>query len=124
MHDTPFYTGPADPDEIDIEDVHEALEFLIAIGPDPEDDDNDIDTYEDYKAYMAPFSQDIARAIATLRGAAAAPNAPGDAGRVLRPHERRALFRYSRDVSHRHPGPAGCLESRRAMAEVGRRPAD
>lgn len=68
MCDTPSYAGSANPQDIGLEDVHDALEFLIAIEPDPDDDDNDIDTYEDYKAYMAPFSQDIDRAMATLRG--------------------------------------------------------
>lgn len=65
MPATPSYTGPADPNEIDVNDVHEALEFLVAIEPDPNDDDNDIDTVEDYEAHMAPFSQDVGRAMAT-----------------------------------------------------------
>lgn len=68
MCDAPSYAGPANPQGIDVQDVHDALEFLIAIEPDPNDDDNDIDTVEDYEAYMAPFSQDVGRAMATLRG--------------------------------------------------------
>jgi hypothetical protein len=67
MPDIPSYAGPADPNDIDAEDVHDALEFLIDIEPDPEDDDNDIDTVEDYDAYMEPFSQDVGRAMTTLR---------------------------------------------------------
>lgn len=70
MPAAPSYAGPADPIEIAAEDVHEALAFLIAIEPDP-DDDSDIDTVEDYEAYMAPFSRDIDRAMATLRRYAA-----------------------------------------------------
>ena len=66
MTDTPAYPGPDDRNEIGIEDVHGALAFLIAIEPDP--DDNDIESGEDYEAYIAPFQADIARAMATLRG--------------------------------------------------------
>jgi hypothetical protein len=67
MRTTPSYVGPVNPNEIGAEDVHEVLEFLITIEPHPDDDDNDIDTVEDYEAYMAPFSGDIDRAMATLR---------------------------------------------------------
>jgi negative regulator of genetic competence, sporulation and motility len=67
MADIPTYAGPADSNAVDEDDVHEALEYLIAIEPDPDDDDLDIDTSEDYEAYMAQFQPDIARAIATLR---------------------------------------------------------
>jgi hypothetical protein len=67
MPETRSYAGPADPSDIDVEDVHEVLQFLIAIEPDPDDDDIDIATVEDYDAYMVPFSQDIDRAMATLR---------------------------------------------------------
>jgi hypothetical protein len=67
MPNTRSYADPADPNDIDAEDVHEALEFLVAIEPYPDDDDIDIDTVEDYDAYIVQFSQDIDRAMATLR---------------------------------------------------------
>ena len=69
MTDTPIYAGPADPTAVGEDDVHESLEYLIAIEPDPDDDD--IDTSEDYEAYMAQFQPDITRAMAALRAFAA-----------------------------------------------------
>ena len=66
MTATPGYAGPADPNEIGVDDVHDALTFLIAIEPDPDDDD--IDSGEAYEGYIARFQADIARAMATLRG--------------------------------------------------------
>jgi len=71
MADTPTYAGPADSNAVDEDDVHEALEYLIAIEPDPDDEDLDIDTSEGYEAYMAQFLPDITRAMATLRAFAA-----------------------------------------------------
>jgi len=71
MADMPIYAGPADSNAVDGDDVHEALEYLVAIEPDPDDDDLDIDTSEDYEAYMAQFLHDITRAMATLRAFAA-----------------------------------------------------
>jgi hypothetical protein len=65
MTDTSTYVGPADPNAVGEDDVHEALEYLIAIEPDPDDDD--IDTSEDYESHMAQFEPDITRAMATLR---------------------------------------------------------
>jgi hypothetical protein len=65
MNYNPTYAGPADPDAVGEDDVHEALAFLVAIEPDPDDDD--IDSSEDYEAYMARFQPDIERAMATLR---------------------------------------------------------
>jgi hypothetical protein len=62
MHDEPHYLGPAEPDVINEEDAHEALEFLIAIEPDPDDDE-----IEGYDEHMAPVKDDIGRAMATLR---------------------------------------------------------
>lgn len=69
MTDIPMYAGPTDPTAVGDDDVHEALEYLIGIEPDPDDDD--IDTSEDYEAYMARFLPDITRAMATLRAFAA-----------------------------------------------------
>jgi len=71
MADTPTYAGPADSNAVDEDDVHEALEYLIAIEPDPDDDDLDIDTSEDYEASMARFLPGIRCAMATLRAFAA-----------------------------------------------------
>ena len=69
MTDPPVYASPADPTAVGEDDVHEALEYLIGIEPGPNDDD--IDTSEDYEAYMARFQPDNTRAIATLRAFAA-----------------------------------------------------
>jgi len=69
MTDTPTYAGPADLTKVYEDDVHQALAFLIAIEPDPDDDD--IESCEDYEAYMAQVQPDITRAMATLRGFAA-----------------------------------------------------
>jgi hypothetical protein len=69
MTGTPIYAGPADPTAVGDDDVHEALEYLIAIEPHPDDDA--IDTSEDYEAYMAQFQHDITRAMVTLRAFAA-----------------------------------------------------
>lgn len=69
MTDTPIYAGPADPTAIGEDDVHEALQYLIGIEPDPDDDD--IDTSEDYEASLAQFRPNITRAMATLRAFAA-----------------------------------------------------
>jgi hypothetical protein len=66
---TPTYAGPANPTAVGEDDVHEALEYLIDIEPDSDDDE--IDTPEDYEAYMAQFQPDITRAMATLRAFAA-----------------------------------------------------
>ena len=69
MTNIPMYTGPADPTAVGEDDVHEALEYLIGIEPDPDDDG--IDTSEDYEVCMVQFQPDITRAIATLRAFAA-----------------------------------------------------
>jgi hypothetical protein len=69
MTESPTYTGPADRSAIGEDDVHEALGFLIAIEPDPNDDE--IDSSKAYEAHMARFEPDIVRAIATLRAFAA-----------------------------------------------------
>jgi hypothetical protein len=65
MTDSAIYVGPTDPDAVGEDDVHQALEYLIAIEPGPDDDE--IDTSEDYEAYMAQFQPAITRAMATLR---------------------------------------------------------
>ncbi len=69
MTNTPSYAGPADTSSVSRDDVFEALDFLVEIEPDPEDDT--IDEYEDYYAYLAPWQADIDRAMATLRQYAA-----------------------------------------------------
>jgi hypothetical protein len=69
MTESPTYAGPADPSAVGDDDVHEALGFLIAIEPNPDDDD--IESSEDYEAHMAQFGPDIVRAMTTLRAFAA-----------------------------------------------------
>jgi hypothetical protein len=69
MTNTPRYAGRADPSAVSREDVFEALDFLVEIEPDPEDDT--IDEYEDYLAHLAPWQADIDRAMTTLRRYAA-----------------------------------------------------
>jgi hypothetical protein len=60
------YLGPDEPERLTEEDVRLALDFLVAIEPDPPPA-----TLEDYKAALAPFRQEIARAEWTLRNFAA-----------------------------------------------------
>ena len=55
------YAGP-DTDELTEDHVREALDFLVAIEPDPPPD-----TREDYEAQVGPHRQEIAEASATLR---------------------------------------------------------
>lgn len=65
MTDIRSYAGPRDPSAISWEDVFEALLFLIALEPSPDDDS--IESVADYEAHQAPWKKDIAHAERTLR---------------------------------------------------------
>jgi hypothetical protein len=55
------YVAP-DTSELDEDHVHSALDFLIAIEPDPPSE-----TRKGYEAAIRPYQKDIAAAVATLR---------------------------------------------------------
>jgi hypothetical protein len=65
LSEKPTYRGPVDASSTTEDDVLDALGFLIII--EPELDDETINDIDDYHAHLAPWNDDIDRAMATLR---------------------------------------------------------
>jgi hypothetical protein len=64
MASADHYAGPRDPEKVTHDDVHQALAFLIALEP---DEDDDVDSDDEYEATLEAFREEEQAALRTLR---------------------------------------------------------